>query len=315
MLALSSPRPARADASAEKAAARELAVEGIRLAQAGQCAEALPKLERAESLYHAPTILAWIGDCQVQLGALVEGTENLNRVVHEQLPAGAPAAFFESQERARVLRDATQPRIARLTIELTPADAADVEIQIDGAPMSAAMLGAPRPTDPGQHTVVVSAPGFARVERLVELAEAARETLRIELAPLEDAGATPAGPAGEQGGERRGSAVRTWGWVGVGTGAALLAGGGVFGAMALGAKGDLDCPGGACAPDQEDELDAANTYATTSTVLFSIGGALAATGVVLVILGREPRAPEVALGGARLTPLLGPTSVGLGGRF
>ena len=35
------------------------------------------------------------------LGKVVEGSENLNRVLREQLPATAPAAFVQAQERAK----------------------------------------------------------------------------------------------------------------------------------------------------------------------------------------------------------------------
>src|SRR5688500_11413705 len=61
------------------AAARALGVQGIQLADAGQCDKAIEKLSRAEALYHAPTILGRLGECQVQVGQVVLGTENLNR--------------------------------------------------------------------------------------------------------------------------------------------------------------------------------------------------------------------------------------------
>src|SRR5690606_6492137 len=89
------PGRAEAQSAENKAAARALGVEGIKLANAGNCEAAIEKLSRAEALYHAPTILGRLGECQVALGKLVEGTENLNRVVREQLAPNAPAAFKE----------------------------------------------------------------------------------------------------------------------------------------------------------------------------------------------------------------------------
>src|SRR5438132_180639 len=80
-----------AHAQAENvAAARSLGILGVQLADAGKCPEAIEKLERAESLYHAPTILGRLGECRVNVGQVVQGTEDLNRVVREQLPANAP---------------------------------------------------------------------------------------------------------------------------------------------------------------------------------------------------------------------------------
>src|SRR5687768_14022299 len=77
------PSIAQADeepSAADVAAARSLGQEGVKLADAGNCAEAVDKLARAEKIFHAPTTLARLGECQVQLGKIVDGTENLNKI-------------------------------------------------------------------------------------------------------------------------------------------------------------------------------------------------------------------------------------------
>src|SRR5690606_34477298 len=112
-----------------KAAARSLGVEGIKAANAGDCETAVDKLSRAEALYHAPTILGRLGECQVALGKLVEGTENLNKVVREQLPDDAPAAFFKARERAQKVLDQALPKIAKLKINVDP-HVAGLEVRI-----------------------------------------------------------------------------------------------------------------------------------------------------------------------------------------
>ena len=58
--------------------------------------EAIEKLKRAEALHHAPTILGRLGECQVNVGEVVEGTENLNLVVREPLAETAPKARFSA---------------------------------------------------------------------------------------------------------------------------------------------------------------------------------------------------------------------------
>jgi len=64
-----------ADEAAENtAAARTLGIEGVQLADAGKCPEAIEKLSRAEALHHAPTILGRLGECQVNVGEVVTGT-------------------------------------------------------------------------------------------------------------------------------------------------------------------------------------------------------------------------------------------------
>src|SRR5690349_7503694 len=74
--------PARAEdaSAAETAAARSLAVDGLKLAQAGDCAGAVPKLERAEKLYHSAVVASRLGECYVTVGRLVEGSEILRKV-------------------------------------------------------------------------------------------------------------------------------------------------------------------------------------------------------------------------------------------
>ena len=83
--------------AADVAAARALGQEGVKLADAGNCSEALNKLERAEKMFHAPTTLGRLGECQVMMGKLVEGTENLHRVVLETLSPTAPLVFSQAQ--------------------------------------------------------------------------------------------------------------------------------------------------------------------------------------------------------------------------
>src|SRR5579859_5498883 len=66
--------PTRAEevGAADIGAARALAVEGIKLADAGKCREAIDKLARAERLHHAPTILVRLGECRAATGRIVE---------------------------------------------------------------------------------------------------------------------------------------------------------------------------------------------------------------------------------------------------
>ncbi|HSC88505.1 MAG TPA: hypothetical protein VLC09_14580 [Polyangiaceae bacterium] len=313
-----------AEASAEnKAAARELATEGIKLAQAGNCKEALPKLEKAETLYHAVTILTWVGECQIKEGQLVAGTENLNKVSREELPANAPQAFSDAKKRANTLLAEATPRIGRLTLNITPADAPELQVTIDGRPYSAVLLGSARPTDPGSHEIVATAPGYKEARGTVVLQEAGREELKLTLevdpnakpvVATETPNNTTAQPQ-DQGSS--GNTQRTLGWVGIGVGAAAIIGGGITGGMAIGAKGQLDtlCNNQNCSSDAGiAKLNEANALALTSTILFSAGGALAATGVILLLTGGNGTA-EAKIGSAHVQPQLGFGQGGLTGKF
>jgi hypothetical protein len=276
-----------------KAAARELAAQGIAEANAGNCDSAIPKLERAERLYHAPTILTSLGECQVRVGRLVEGTENLKRVTLERLEPGASPSFVEAKKKASALLDQTLPRIAKLTIVLKPEGLTQVEVRINGVPIKSELLGIARPTDPGEHTVSVTAEGYQTSQALVTLDPAEAETLTLELTPKPPVAEPvvqpapepekPAPKSSEPSPAAQSSNQPLIGWIGVGVGAAALIGGGVTGALALDASNQLNCPNNVCSGDQVDKLDQANALALSSTILFGAGGALAVTGVILLL--------------------------------
>src|ERR1041384_3416600 len=127
---ISSPAWAGDDASAtETAAARSLAVEGLKLAQANNCAEAVPKLERAEKLYHSTFVAIRLGECYVAVGKLVEGTELLRKSLREPQPTEPTPALAKALERAQKIVDSTKPRIAGLTVKVAAVQ--DMVVKID----------------------------------------------------------------------------------------------------------------------------------------------------------------------------------------
>ncbi len=320
-------QPARAqDQQAENvAAARSLGIQGVQLADAGKCPEAIEKLSRAESLYHAPTILGRLGECQVAVGQIVLGTENLNRVVREQLAPNAPTAFRTAQARAAKVLETALPRIAYLTVMVEPREA-KVSVTVGGAPVSSALIGAERPTDPGKHEVVATAPGYTEARTSVELAEGARQAVTLKLTldpnaavapvPATQTPATTPGPVAPPAPEPKASTGgKTAGYVLLGVGGVAIIVGGVTGFMALGAKGDLDCPDRKCSGAESDELDSANTLAMVSTIGVGVGVAATAVGVVLLLSsGGKKETPPVA-SGLRVRPYIGAQSAGLTGTF
>jgi hypothetical protein len=283
------------------AAARALGMQGIKMADAGDCRGAIEKLSRAEALYHAPSILGRLGECQVQVGQIVLGTENLNRVVREQLPANAPKAFRDAQERAKGVLSAALPKIARLTVRVEPADAKP-QVTVSGAPIPEALIGVERPTDPGTHEVVVSAPGYLEQRVNVTLAEGGSQELPVRLvkdpnvpvttpapapaAPPPVVLTQPAGPATDASPKKS----NTLAYVALGVGGAGLAVGGITGFLALGKKSDLDCIDERCPSSEKSTLDSARTMATVSTVGFAVGFVGVGAGVILLLTGNSQSA-------------------------
>lgn len=313
------------------AAARSLGMQGIKMADAGDCKGAIEKLSRAESLYHAPSILGRLGECQVNVGQIVLGTENLNRVVREQLAATAPKAFRDAQERAKGVLSAALPKIAHLTVRVEPADARP-QVTLAGAAIPPALIGVERPTDPGTHEVVVSAPGYLAQKTSVTLAEGGSQELAVKLEKDPAAAAVtppptttappvvttgPTMPPADTGPKKN----NTLAYVALGVGGAGLVVGGVTGFLALGKKSDLKgCVDTKCPSSQQDTLDGAKSMATVSTVGFAVGFVGVGLGVVLLLTGNSSAsasksAPKLAKQGVSVQPWIGTQSAGLSGTF
>jgi hypothetical protein len=321
--------PARAqDQQAENvAAARSLGIQGVQLADAGKCPEAIEKLSRAESLYHAPTILGRLGECQVAVGQIVLGTENLNRVVREQLPANAPKAFKTAQERAAKVLETALPRIAYLTVNVEPPEVKP-SVTVGGAPVPAALIGVERPTDPGKREVLATAPGYLEAKTEVELAEGARQAVTLKMLPDPNAPVAPVAPVTtpapttapqnpQTDQTSSGGGGKTLSYVMLGVGGVGLAVGGVTGFMALSKKNDLDCPDNRCTGPEEDELDSANSLALVSTIGFGVGLAATTVGVILLVTsGGSKETPSAARADEiRIRPYIGANSAGVTGTF
>jgi hypothetical protein len=69
-------------------------------------------------------------------------------------------------------------------VQVDPANVPAPQLQIDGQPVPAAVLGEPLPLDPGTHKVLVTASGFAGAEQSVTLKERDSKTVTVALRPI-----------------------------------------------------------------------------------------------------------------------------------
>jgi hypothetical protein len=302
-LGILAPRTSRADepSAADIASARKLGFEGITQADKGNCAGAVDKLARAEKLFHAPTTLGRLGECQVQLGKVVEGTENLGRAAREELAPNAPPVFVAARARARKALAAATPKLAHAKIVVKAPPGVTPSVAIDSVPLPAANVGEDRALDPGPHLVEATAPGYVTASAAINLREGGTEevtlTLTIDpnaaksLAPVTTSPTTPdttkpnpATPAAE------GSPNRTLAYVVLGVGVVGVGVGTVFGLTALSKKNDLAqaCPNNACRTTQQDNLDSAKSAGTISTIAFGAGAAALIVGGVLFFTASPP---------------------------
>jgi hypothetical protein len=203
--------------------------------------------------------------------------------------AGLEPFAAEGDKRAAAL-DARVPTLRVALAEGVEAPPG-VAVLLDGAPFEG-RLGEPTRVDPGRHKLVLRAPSRVDVEATVDLDAGAREGITLTL------GAPVASPPPEGGGPPTlGIVGLVTGGLGVvalgaaiGTGVAMLDAGRCFKAEV-----PADCP----SPPDEDERARGKTLEAASTALFIVGGALAATGLVLTIVapwgGDAAGEPSVAL--------------------
>ena len=342
VLTTGSTARAQTPSNEDRASARVLGTEGTRLADAGNCAAAAPKLDAAEKLFHAPTTLERLGECQIALGQLVAGTENLNRVVRETLPPNSPPAFVAAQKRAQQAYSAAVPRIGTLRIHVDGVAADQVTVTVDGAAVPAALFDNSRPTDPGTHEVKATASGFLATAVTATLADGGDTSVALHLLPDPNAsqpqvaattpaaapvasptGATAAAPQGAapppqppppSSGGGNGLAIASLVIGGVG-----LAAGTVLGIVALGTKSSLDsaCTDKTCPSSSSSNISSLSTQATLSTIGFGVGIVGVTVGVILLAVshGGSSASAESAPPSPKVSPWIGIGSAGVGGTF
>jgi hypothetical protein len=332
------------DASAaETAAARALAVDGLKLAQAGNCVEAVPKLERAEKLYHSAVVASRLGECYVSVGRLVEGTEILRKVLREPQPAEPTPALTKALERAQKSLDSAKPRIAGLTIKV--AAVSDLTVKVDGNAVASALLDTEIPSDPGEHNVEASAPGFLKSATRISVGEGERKTITLTLTRDPNASvvaATPPAPssaASRTSNEAPAAAAsssssepapprapnRAAAYVALGLGVAGVGAGSVLGILTMKQRKDLrdSCPNDVCQAEQEQDLDDAKQLGNFSTIAFGVGAAGLVLGTVLYFTAgpsssdsaEAPKRSRKFAGLSNPRVAVGPTRLQLGADF
>jgi hypothetical protein len=328
LLSLLVPAVASAQDEAAIAAARELGQQGSLDAKAGRCEEAVDKLSRAKKIIAVPTILVPLGECQIALGRVVVGTENLQAAAREVLAADAPDAFVKAQKRARQILPEALKKLARLRIDVAAPPGVTLTILDNGEPVDSVLVGVDRPADPTTHKVEISAPGFLKAS--AEIALASGESKRLELKLEPDPNATKPPPpvdppqdVGPRDEVRKPPAVTPpppppspsplvpVGGAILGVGGASLLVGAIFGGLAASKKSGLDevCVEKLCPDAEQSNIDDLVLFGDVSTGMLIAGGVVAGVGLGLLIAGATSSSePTVGL-------YLKPSGASLEGRF
>ena len=326
LLLMGLARPAYAQTAEAKAGARAAATQGLDAFAAKRYGEALDLFTRAESLMHAPTHVLMIARAQAALGRLVRARESYVALGRETLAANAPPAFKQAQADGKKELEALEPRVPSIDVKLSD-PAAKVTITMDGEPLPAALVGIPHPVDPGEHVLKAQGDKHVSDEKSVRVEEGGHVVVVLQLRPSADATTGPATPPPStapvqdkpEQGPPPGRGLAIAGYVGIGLGVVGVGLGAVFTGLGFAKRGEADdaytacgavCVDGSPGAENVKSLDDdANTKQTIGLVGLIAGGALAATGVTLLVL--SPKADDKSQTGLSF----GPGSVRVHGTF
>jgi tetratricopeptide (TPR) repeat protein len=305
-LVLGASTAARAEPTADDAAAEALFDEAVALRNAGDRAGACARFRRSYKLSPARGTLLNIAECFEAEGKLASAWATYRKLAD----AAETAGDRERLNIARAKRAELEPRLAYLTIAGNDAPA-DLVVRRDDSTLPRDVLDDPVPIDAGVHRLTVSAPGFEPWTTQVEIADGERQRISfpalVALPPVvPPAALSAATPPHVTRRHPRATA-----------GIAMVAAGGVSAAVGLGfgvaawnAKRDAACSGAGCSADGYGRLEDAHAHARNANLFVGFGAAVAAVGAVM--WWTAPAGTERSV-----TPIGGPGMVGVsfGGRL
>jgi serine/threonine-protein kinase len=140
----------------------------------GRFEEACVKLEESQSLRSGIGTQFNLAECYEKTGRTASAWSLYLRVASETKALGQA----EREQVARTRSAALEPRLSRLTIEVSsPAPA--LEIELDGAKMTAGTWGIATPLDPGDHQLVARAPGYQSWSGMAHVEAEAGTTISV----------------------------------------------------------------------------------------------------------------------------------------
>jgi hypothetical protein len=161
LLALALAAPARAAAepagNTSEATARDVGDDALRRFQAGNWQAAYELFQKADALFHAPTLVLYMGHCQARLGNLPGAHRHYRAVVRERLDPGTPLQFRTAQDIAAEELHWVDQHLGVVTIAVIGAPAGRARVLVDAMEVSAAELEGVG-LAPGEHVIEVSAP-------------------------------------------------------------------------------------------------------------------------------------------------------------
>jgi len=316
--------------AAELASARQLFRQALAAEDRRRWAEALEMYQRVSQVAVSPSVHYHMGVCNEELGHLVEAINAFELAASGADARGDEALLEESRARLEQLR----ARTPQLTITV-PEEAAGLRIEIDGQPISAALVGTSMLVNPGERRISIRADSHEQAyEAAVSVNPGDALSVKADLGPKKapSASSVPSVPAASsvppvppgpsprapvaaatrpRPAPPREEPSRLPGFVAGGAAIALAAGAVVTGVTAYRIRDDYLTQNADPAPGtreaREDLKRRGEAFAIASTAF--TGGALIAAGLSTYLLW-----PSSAVAGkpsARVTPWVDPAGAGL----
>jgi hypothetical protein len=204
-------------------AAEALFRSGRELVEKGDWAAGCPKFEASLELYLSASTLLNIARCHEHNGKIASAWATYRRalVVNKETPGAERKKALEELAEKGIA--SLEPRLPKLRIVI-PVAPTRLEVTRNAQYVPLASLGTSIPVDPGEHTIVVRAPGYRTERRSVTVVEG--KTERIEIALILGEGGDDIEGATQ--GRVSGHVIPTWS-IGVGAGGlALLTAAAIF---------------------------------------------------------------------------------------
>lgn len=279
-VAMAQGAPPAAGSEDPKGEAKKYYTEANEKFKDGDYAGALPLFQQADQAYPGAAPKHKIAVCLDKLGKHREAIDAYRTFI-----ASNPSEKYADRVRdagARIAElEATLP--AEVTVIVSPPDAPEVQIAVNGEPKTGPTLELPA----GQHTIVVTAQGYQPLTEVVTVKGAEKRDLALTLVPVEAAPPPPPPPPPPAGGEEDtggGSNVPAYVTLGIAGAGVIL--GTIFGIQALGAKSDFDDD-----PTNEN-ADDAERAALIADMSFGVALTFGITGIVLLFTGGDDGGEE-----------------------
>jgi hypothetical protein len=280
---LSAPASAQRDATTGEALFRA----GRAAADRGDFSAACPKFEESNRLDPALGTVFNLADCDEHIGKIATAWQ-LFKEVAQRLPPGDDRIGISNGRAA-----ALEPRLPKIVLKTKPTLPSGLTVLRDGVELGNATFDTPIPVDPGDHVIVVKAPGRADREFLVRANISQTSDVPLDVGPVavshpKSTGTTVGGDVGvrstSSGGRNAlGVSLLVLGGAGIATGL-------VTGAVALSAKNTVQngCdPLKNCSDDAVEAGDRGKMAANISTVAFTVGLVGTAAGVFVLLMNKS----------------------------